>query len=48
YFGIALVVMMILRPQGLFPVRQKLLSYGRQVYQAVRRPTVGEPIGAGK
>ncbi|MEV6280926.1 branched-chain amino acid ABC transporter permease [Nocardia sp. NPDC051832] len=38
YFGIALVVMMILRPQGLFPVRQKLLTYGRQVYQAVRRP----------
>ncbi|MGV9616920.1 branched-chain amino acid ABC transporter permease [Nocardia xishanensis] len=48
YFGIALVVMMILRPQGLFPVRQKLLTYGRQVYQAVRRPTVGEPIGAAK
>ncbi|MEV0343170.1 branched-chain amino acid ABC transporter permease [Nocardia sp. NPDC050713] len=48
YFGIALVVMMILRPQGLFPARQKLLTYGRQVYQAVRRPTVGEPIGAGK
>ncbi|MEV0033630.1 branched-chain amino acid ABC transporter permease [Nocardia sp. NPDC050793] len=48
YFGIALVVMMILRPQGLFPARQKLLTYGRQVYQAVRRPTVGEPIGAAK
>lgn len=48
YFGIALVVMMILRPQGLFPVRQKLLTYGRQVYQAVRRPTVGEPIGGDK
>ncbi|WP_280247354.1 branched-chain amino acid ABC transporter permease [Nocardia abscessus] len=48
YFGIALVVMMILRPQGLFPVRQKLLTYGRQVYQAVRRPAVVEPIGAGR
>ncbi|MDO3649173.1 branched-chain amino acid ABC transporter permease [Nocardia mangyaensis] len=44
YFGIALVVMMILRPQGLFPVRQKLLTYGRQVYQAVRKPA--ELIGA--
>jgi branched-chain amino acid transport system permease protein len=48
YFGVALVVMMILRPQGLFPVRQKLLTYGRQVYQAVRRPAEPEPIGAGR
>lgn len=47
YFGVALMVMMILRPQGLFPVRQKLLTYGRQVYQAVRKPEV-EPIGVGK
>ncbi|WP_054811396.1 branched-chain amino acid ABC transporter permease [Nocardia arizonensis] len=45
YFGIALVVMMILRPQGLFPARQKLLAYGRQVYRAVRRPAP-EPVGA--
>ncbi|MFC4123377.1 branched-chain amino acid ABC transporter permease [Nocardia rhizosphaerae] len=45
YFGIALVSMMILRPQGLFPARQKLLTYGRQVYQAVRKPA-DEPIGA--
>ncbi|GAA5059379.1 branched-chain amino acid ABC transporter permease [Nocardia callitridis] len=45
YFGIALVVMMILRPQGLFPVRQKLLTYGRQVYQAVRKPVADNPIG---
>lgn len=44
YFGLALVVMMALRPQGLFPVRQKLLAYGRQVYQAVRKPA--ELIGA--
>ncbi|MGQ4599917.1 ABC transporter permease subunit [Nocardia sp. R6R-6] len=48
YFGIALVVMMILRPQGLFPVRQKLLTYGRQVYQAVRRPAARELVGAGR
>lgn len=48
YFGIALVVMMILRPQGLFPVRQKLLTYGRQVYQAVRKPAQPELVGAGR
>ena len=29
FFGIALVVMMIFRPQGLFPVRQHLLAYGK-------------------
>lgn len=29
FFGLALVVMMIFRPQGLFPVRQHLLAYGR-------------------
>ena len=29
FFGIALVVMMIFRPQGLFPVRQQLLAYGK-------------------
>ncbi|WP_433679405.1 branched-chain amino acid ABC transporter permease [Nocardia sp. CA-119907] len=46
YFGITLVVMMILRPQGLFPVRQKLLTFGRQVYQAVRKPAERELIGA--
>lgn len=48
YFGVALVVMMILRPQGLFPVRQKLLTYGRQVYQAVRKPAPPELVGAGR
>ncbi|MEO3760618.1 branched-chain amino acid ABC transporter permease [Mycobacterium sp. B14F4] len=29
FFGIALVVLMIFRPQGLFPARQQLLAYGR-------------------
>ena len=29
FFGLALVVLMIFRPQGLFPVRQQLLAYGR-------------------
>ncbi len=28
FFGLALVVLMIFRPQGLFPVRQQLLTYG--------------------
>jgi branched-chain amino acid transport system permease protein len=29
FFGLALVVMMIFRPQGLFPARQQLLAYGK-------------------
>jgi len=29
FFGLALVVLMVFRPQGLFPVRQQLLTYGR-------------------
>ena len=29
FFGLALVVLMIFRQQGLFPVRQQLLAYGR-------------------
>ncbi|MGI8418120.1 MAG: branched-chain amino acid ABC transporter permease [Nakamurella sp.] len=37
FFGLALVVLMIFRPQGLIPVRQKLLTYGRQIWQAVKR-----------
>lgn len=36
-FGLALMVLMIFRPQGLIPVRQKLLSYGRQIWQAAKR-----------
>ncbi|MGI5220120.1 branched-chain amino acid ABC transporter permease [Nocardia sp. CA-290969] len=42
YFGIALVVMMILRPQGLFPVRQKLLAYGLRITRAVRPSAAAE------
>ncbi|MBF6066230.1 branched-chain amino acid ABC transporter permease [Nocardia terpenica] len=45
FFGITLVVVMIFRPQGLFPVRQKLLAYGRQVYKVVRRP-IPAPVPA--
>jgi branched-chain amino acid transport system permease protein len=37
FFGIALMVLMIFRPQGLIPVRQKLLAYGRELYVAARR-----------
>ena len=37
FFGVALMVLMIFRPQGLFPARQKLLTYGRDVYAAARR-----------
>ncbi|OZB50168.1 MAG: branched-chain amino acid ABC transporter permease [Cellulomonas sp. 14-74-6] len=37
FFGVALMVLMIFRPQGLFPARQKLLTYGREVYAAARR-----------
>ncbi|CAN5624024.1 branched-chain amino acid ABC transporter permease [soil metagenome] len=29
FFGLALVFLMIFRPQGLFPVRQQLLTYGK-------------------
>lgn len=39
FFGIALVVLMIFRPQGLFPARARLIAFGRQVYAAVRRPS---------
>ncbi|GAC69921.1 branched-chain amino acid ABC transporter permease [Gordonia soli] len=41
FFGIALVVLMVFRPQGLFPARQRLITYGRQVYSAVQRVPKG-------
>ena len=37
FFGLALMTLMIFRPQGLFPARQKLLSYGREVYVVARK-----------
>ncbi|HCA53526.1 MAG TPA: branched-chain amino acid ABC transporter permease [Mycobacterium sp.] len=37
FFGLALVVLMIFRPQGLFPVRQQLLAYGRSARTLLRR-----------
>jgi branched-chain amino acid transport system permease protein len=30
FFGLALVLLMIFRPQGLFPVRQQLVAYGKR------------------
>jgi branched-chain amino acid transport system permease protein len=39
FFGLALVVLMIFRPQGLFPVRQQLLTYGISARRLLR----GEP-----
>jgi branched-chain amino acid transport system permease protein len=36
FFGLALMVLMVFRPQGLIPVRQKLLAYGRELFVAAR------------
>ncbi len=36
FFGLALVVLMIFRPQGLFPVRQQLLAYGKSAKKLLR------------
>jgi branched-chain amino acid transport system permease protein len=36
FFGLALVVLMIFRPQGLFPVRQQLLAYGKSARNLLR------------
>ncbi|CDO29833.1 branched-chain amino acid ABC transporter [Mycobacterium vulneris] len=43
FFGLALVVLMIFRPQGLFPVRQQLLTYGRSARELLRGSTEKEP-----
>ncbi|MGV9797425.1 branched-chain amino acid ABC transporter permease [Mycobacterium sp. NPDC003449] len=43
FFGLALVVLMIFRPQGLFPVRQQLLTYGRSARRLLRATPVKEP-----
>lgn len=36
FFGLALVIMMIFRPEGLFPVRQQLLTYGKAARELIR------------
>ncbi len=44
FFGLALVVLMIFRPQGLFPARQQLLAYGKSARDLLRaRPSEKEP-----
>jgi len=42
-FGVALVLIMIFRSQGLFPARQKLLAYGRHAYRMVADSAKGRP-----
>jgi branched-chain amino acid transport system permease protein len=37
FFGLALVVLMIFRPQGLFPVRQQLLAYASSARNLLRK-----------
>ncbi len=41
-FGLALVVLMIFRPQGLFAARQRLLAYARAAYTRVARRDAAE------
>jgi branched-chain amino acid transport system permease protein len=36
FFGLALVFMMIFRPEGMFPVRQQLLAYGKSARDLLR------------
>jgi branched-chain amino acid transport system permease protein len=44
FFGLALVVMMIFRPEGLFPARQQLLAYGKAARDLLRSgPADKEP-----
>jgi branched-chain amino acid transport system permease protein len=40
-FGVALVLIMIFRSQGLLPARQRLLAYGRQAYSRISGRTGG-------
>ena len=43
FFGLALVVLMIFRPQGLFPARQQLLAYGKAARDLLRKLPEKEP-----
>jgi branched-chain amino acid transport system permease protein len=47
-FGIALVLIMIFRSQGLFPARQRLLAYGRTAYQRIAKKDGASPWSNGK
>jgi len=46
-FGIALVLIMIYRPQGLIPAKQRLLAYGTKAYAAVRARFSGKGAKTG-
>jgi branched-chain amino acid transport system permease protein len=41
-FGIALIIIMIFRPQGLIPARQRLLAYGRNAYHKIARKSAAK------
>jgi branched-chain amino acid transport system permease protein len=43
-FGIALIVLMIFRPQGLLGMRQHLLAHGRQAYQRLFGARAAVPV----
>ena len=43
FFGLALVVLMIFRPEGLFPARQQLLAYGKAARDLLRKLPEKEP-----
>jgi branched-chain amino acid transport system permease protein len=38
FFGLALVTLMIFRPQGVFPARQQLLAYGKAAREFLKSP----------
>lgn len=42
FFGLALVVLMIFRPQGFFPARQQLLTYGKAARNLLRTGPTGK------
>jgi len=46
-FGIALVLIMIFRPAGLLPARQRLLAYGRSAYNKMLGKMPGRKGGPG-
>jgi branched-chain amino acid transport system permease protein len=46
-FGIALIALMLFRPQGLLGARQRLLTYGRQAYQMLTGGPEALDTGAG-
>ncbi|AAT89310.1 ABC transporter, ATP-binding protein [Leifsonia xyli subsp. xyli str. CTCB07] len=47
-FGVALVLIMIFRSQGLFPARQKLLAYGRHAVPKAARQRAGREAMTGE